>query len=249
MKRISIVLVSLLIVAILFFIGSIAYYIINRTVGIVRQIATPPNTFLYTSPTEAWYITWINRDGNLTGISRDVMQVKATYIWIDETLTIDGNITGHIEGSAILLNINLPYDSFPATGTFDSHTLILNIPASIKNDHPTRIEGQILTFLFKPSDTQSFNHAVYVLNSGPGSPNDTCMMGYQDYDMRVVITGPDAKQDCSYSPANSFIIESDIPSFDSIACSGTVKQDKVVVYDSGMMYYGGQICKDIFPST
>jgi hypothetical protein len=231
-----------IVAATIFFIISVIVFVRNTGIAIntIESLTAPPNTFLYKSTFEAWYITWVDTSGNLTGTSRDVTQGLAPDIWIEEVVTIDSNITGHIEGNTIILNSNSTNNSFSYTGTFDGHTLTLNVPQT---------DGHIRTFVFQPSDVQSFNDIVTALNAGSGSPNDTCSFGVQYHDARVVITGPDAKHDCKNASSNGYIIESDIPSNDSITCSGMVKLDSVTVYDSGGLYYASRICRDIIFSS
>src|SRR6266571_2213623 len=208
---------------IVFFIIGVIVLVRNMGIAtnITGQITAPPNTFMFKGSGVVWYLTRVDTSGNLTGLLRRAFQQQDNVAGIEEVVTSDTKLTGRIEGDTVTLNSNSPNDTFSATGTFDGHTLTLNVPV---------YGGHIQPFILQPTDVQSFNAAVDALNAGSGSPNDTCSFGVQDHDVRVVITGPDAKQDCTNASSKGYNIESDIPSQDSIACNGTVKQDSITVY-------------------
>ena len=224
--------------ATIFFIISVIVFVRNTGIAIntIESLTAPPNMFVYQGSGVVWYLTWDNTSGNLSALLRTVQQQQDNVAGIEEVVTIDSNLIGHIEGSTVNLKSTSSNDTFSATGTFDGHTLTLNVPVE---------GGHIETFVLQPTDTQSFNAAVDALDAGSGSPNDTCSFGVQYHDVRVVITGPDANQDCSNASSKGYVLESDIPSNDSVTCSGTVKHDSITIYDSGGMYYASQICKDL----
>jgi hypothetical protein len=112
------------------------------------------NDYLYIDPTSATYLTWTNKDGNLTGVAYETYMSTPAQ---DKLQSTSAGLSGSQNGATITLTfsyLGLPVQTY--TGALNNTQLSITVPQS---------SGTLQTAVLTQASITDYNYAVTHLQS------------------------------------------------------------------------------------